>query len=427
MPIAGAQGCNATNSPGQSGGMTANTVTNLPDVSSNEPPIVTVSPYTNTLPAVNPVNEGMIWPGNPQIPAHDEVIEAAGQQLNNTIWTAGAQSHSDDSAIVNAINTAGAQAHNDAGAVKGAIDTARQQNHSDLSQVLGAVVNLTNGIPKNPAMTNYATESTLESFQSLYGTNSAGLNGSVSNATAALTGLATSFSNLTDITNLDIASEGTLQGVTNLLTAINTNLLAVGTNLWSAFTNLAQQVTLVGISNLFGGNYSNSIVTDDLGVSNAFNTVFTLFDTNISTTNFSVTVSNEASYEQAAADSAAASPDLQGAETGLAGFLAQMSPVTVDDSWGEPDMTFDFGPFLSPAVGKIMSKGIADGSTVMDLNPMHNADLAAVFNAAKSLFAWLIAIIYLLKCARDAGKAIEMCELARGVVVTGPTTKKTYS
>jgi hypothetical protein len=217
-----------------------------------------------------------------------------------------------------------------------------------------------------------------------------------------------------------------LQRVTNLLGQINTNLSAMGTNMWPSFTNLAQQVTLVGISNLLGGTYTNAGNSDDMGVSNAFVAAAFGYDTNLSLTNFAVAVSNETTYAQAAADSAAAAPDLQGVETGLAGFLAQMSPVTVDDSWGEPDMTIDFGPFLGPAAGKIMSKGIADGSTVMDLNPMHNADLAAVFNAAKSLFAWLIAIIYLLKCAKDAGKAIEMCELARGVVVTGPTTKKTY-
>jgi hypothetical protein len=33
----------------------------------------------------------------------------------------------------------------------------------------------------------------------------------------------------------------------------------------------------------------------------------------------------------------------------------------------------------------------------------------------------------MLRCVRDTVKTMEMCENARGVVVTSPTTKKTYT
>ncbi len=237
----------------------------------------------------------------------------------------------------------------------------------------------------------------------------------------SLVSIRTNIQDLMNSSNADIATETTQVGISNLLSRMATNGLVMP-------TNYATESTLAGMSNLIGGNWSNSVPTDDMGVSNAYLSAAFGYDTNLSLTNFSVTVSNETSYAQAEGDSYAASPDLQGVETGLAGFLVQMSPVTVDDSWGEPDMTFDFGPYLGQTVGKMMgAKAVNAGSTVMDFNPMHNADLAAVFNAAKSLFAWIIAIIYLLKCATDAGKAIEMCEMARGVVVSSPTTKKTYT
>jgi hypothetical protein len=239
IPVMGSSGCApGGNQNTNSGGQVV--VTNLPDVSTNEAPLVPQAPNTNGLPVtppggglpgLNTVSSPIVWPGvdttlGPW--AQNETMKAGHQAIKDAIWSVGSQAHNDASGLANAIRTAGGQAHSDAGAVKSAVDTARQQSHSDLSQILGAVQNITNGIPKNPPMTNYATESTLASLENLYATNSTGLNGNLSNATAAITGLSTSISNITDITNLDIASESTLQAATNLLNGINTNLFAVG-------------------------------------------------------------------------------------------------------------------------------------------------------------------------------------------------------
>jgi hypothetical protein len=67
------------------------------------------------------------------------------------------------------------------------------------------------------------------------------------------------------------------------------------------------------------------------------------------------------------------------------------------------------------------------GTWIIDFNPMHNAAFAQLFTFSKTLWTWGLAIAYMVKCLDDARKALEMCENARGVVVTSPTTKKVYS
>ncbi len=62
---------------------------------------------------------------------------------------------------------------------------------------------------------------------------------------------------MTDITNLDIASESTLAGGTNILGIINSNIVAMSTTDRLTLTNYNLESTQEGISNLLSGMATN--------------------------------------------------------------------------------------------------------------------------------------------------------------------------
>jgi hypothetical protein len=265
---------------------------NMPDLSTNEETLQNDTPTNEVLPQLPPdTSSNVLWtpitPNN-NGPATDQSIHDLGNTLNNTLWSGDQQLNVDMSAVVSAIDSAKQQAHSDAGTVKSAVDTFREQNHSDLSGIANLLQNMTNG-QGNVTFTNYALNSTLQSlvngvntnfqvltteessnFQALLSGNGS-LGQALTNAGNAVNGLADAISNIADITNLDIASEGTLEGGTNLLGMINSNLISFGTNLLT-LTNYAHETTLEGISNLMaqlstnaaGGGWSNGLTLDQL-------------------------------------------------------------------------------------------------------------------------------------------------------------------
>jgi hypothetical protein len=99
----------------------------------------------------------------------------------------------------------------------------------------------------------------------------------------------------------------------------------------------------------------------------------------------------------------------------VANFITEMSPLDVEETFAPPDMTFT------------VTDGLGHALKTIDFNPMDNPVMAQLFNFSKVLWTWGLAISYLVKCTNDAFKALEMAENARGTVVTGPTTKKTYT
>jgi hypothetical protein len=75
----------------------------------------------------------------------------------------------------------------------------------------------------------------------------------------------------------------------------------------------------------------------------------------------------------------------------------------------------------------ILSQISTAGTWIIDFNPMHNAAFAQLFTFSKTLWTWGLAITYMVKCLDDARKALEMCEMGRGTVVSSPVTKKTFT
>jgi hypothetical protein len=260
----------------QQGGLVSeNPQTNqdMPDLSTNEAPLQNDSPTNVVLaPAPPDSNSNVLW--TPITSANngaatDQSIHDLGNTLNNTLWSADNQNNLDLSAVVSAIDSAKVQAHTDAGTLKSAIDTGREQNHSDLSAIANILQTMTNG-GLGVNLTNYALNSTLLANASQENTNfqllisavnsngAPGLVGALTNATDAVNGLANSISNITDITNLDIASENTLQGGTNLLGIINSNLVAMSTNRLT-LTNYNLETTQEGISNVLARMATNGL------------------------------------------------------------------------------------------------------------------------------------------------------------------------
>jgi len=215
------------------------------------------------------------------------------------------------------------------------------------------------------------------------------------------------------------STESTLVGISNLLANMQTNNFPLtnssGTNVFQTFTltNYATESTLAGMSNAFfgtnGSPYTNNLAGAYLANQGGVDTNWDFSGTNWSVENGATTNAYTAKTE-----SGNASTELQGAESTLSQFIASMTPADIEENFGDPDMTYEFN--------------YGGGhTTIMDFNPLHNDQILNIFTIAKNLFSWVIAFFYLLRCAQDSVKAIELVEMGRGTVVTSPTTKKTYT
>ena len=225
---------------------------------------------------------------------------------------------------------------------------------------------------------------------------------------------------------------GLLQSITNLLgktSAPQTNSASL------TLTNYATESTLQGLvsalTNSPGSFDTNSLVAAFDAETNVDTGGTNLFDL---TNNIGVDVgfSDSSNYYSAVALAASLSPENAAADSTFATFLAECSPVDIDESgWIAPNMTYTFS--TSPTATGYSSSGYSYGPVTIDFNPMNYAGpnndypFAQLFAAAKNLFTWIIAMVYMFKIVDDANRVLDFMENARGTVVTSPTTKKTYS
>ena len=225
---------------------------------------------------------------------------------------------------------------------------------------------------------------------------------------------------------LQVVAAITNQATNQFTFTVPTNSFQFPTNLSVTFSNYATESTLEGISNLLGGSYAVTNAEDGgMGAALA-GTVVSNVDFDGLTND--VELGGETNYAAAQSASATASTDLQGVESGLATFISEMTPLDIDDNFGDPDLTYTFNLGGAGAKTHVAhSSSLSGGSTTIDFNPLHNEQIAPFFTFSKTLWTWGLAMVYMLRCVRDATIAIEMCENARGVIVTSPTTKKTYS
>jgi hypothetical protein len=240
----------------------------MPDTSTNEPLMVDTPSTPVVLPTVPPVGgSNIVW----QAPAGgggatDQGQHDLGNGLNNSIWNGTAQNSADNSAIVTAINDSKTQAHADAGSLKGAVDAVRVQEHSD-------VIIVANGLTKN-ANTAHTDITDLKTSVEKIGSGSNLVVVNITNSWAApmtnyasestLKELVNTFSNLTSVTNMDVMSETTGQGISNLLAGISNSI--TGTNFGrngGNVTNFSLETTQAGISNSLA-DLSNWLKTNDV-------------------------------------------------------------------------------------------------------------------------------------------------------------------
>lgn len=201
----------------------------------------TIPPWSN-LPPNPPINTSGPTTGVPT-PGDTNILWSS----STTTATTG-----DGTAIVAAIKDAASTLYDVASKAAANANNAASQAHSDAQQIAGDVTSgsgsivsaIRAGSTNSLSLTGVATEHTAEA-----GTNLMGMQ------LASLSGIANTLSNLTDVTNMDIASESTLAGVSNLIASG-----LAGTN-GTGFrpTNYATESTLEGISNLLGGG-SNGVL-----------------------------------------------------------------------------------------------------------------------------------------------------------------------
>lgn len=178
------------------------------------------------------------------------------------------------------------------------------------------------------------------------------------------------------------------------------------------FTNYATEGTL---SNFF----SAVVSTNGLSDTNDFTTDFNSFVETNAPFSFNFEPSNvvvEANVTTNVSDieSESANSGIKDGENMFLDFIASLTPADIEIDFGDPDMTYQF------ALGRGATK-------VLDFNPMHNVAVAALFGFMKTLWAWLLAVFYLGRCANDAFKVIQLMENTRGMdVAAQPITKKTY-
>ena len=294
---------------------------------------------------------------------------------------------------------------------------------NDMMQIVKAVTNSTTAADTNGFLAGIYTNSlNLNQLPSYYGTftNELGqlisyeavMSNEVLVITKELTNLTANLTNVFQYpTNITVTA--------SINTASNVWIQNWPTNHWP--TNYATELTLQGISNLLGG----TLLVSNLTVPGWDTNPGISFGVSDATNLAQVENGAQTNYTSAQAESASASGDYAGAESTLAAFIAEMTPVDIDEgSFSAPDMTYDFAGVIGPHRS---GKSLLSASTVIDFNPLNNPNIAPLFGFAKTLWTWGLAFAYMLRCVRDTVKTMEMCENARGVVVTSPTTKKTYT
>jgi hypothetical protein len=179
-----------------------------------------------------------------------------------------------------------------------------------------------------------------------------------------------------------------VSAVTNLAAHLNpSNSVAGGSsNVWvqnfptnSTLTNYATETTLVGISNILAQTDTNGFLD----------------------TNAGLTVTGYTNATDAAA-AAAALPDQVAADSSWDTFISSITGPEVDDVSSASSMVYTFP---------------ADLGTI-DFNPMDNSAAAAIFTWVKNLFMWLLAAIYLKRCADDSFAVVQVMNVAHGVAPT---------
>lgn len=251
---------------------------------------------------------------------YNEQTAITGSYQSNILWSV--TNSGDLTGVISAIKTSGSvlfdvtakgisQAHGDA-----------IRLHDDLVNVQTAINNKPVGT--NPVVLNMTNlvSVTVTNPPMVFPTNmnfdSTALASSITNmanqisSTLASNGLAMTdlFSNLTDITNADIASETTLSGISNLLAGA----FGGGTNGGTfSISNVSTETTLRGMSNLLSSLLNATNPNVGIGVSLA---------------------STNAAAAEAAADSAEG-------DYGVSGFISQITPSLPGDA-SVPSMTMNF-------------------------------------------------------------------------------------
>ena len=289
----------------------------------------------------------------------------------------------------------------------------------------GASTNSTTGGTGSDTSTNSASSGSGTSTNSTSGSGNSGTSGGTggtgtSGGTGGTSTNTTTSGSSTNSTSSGSSTNSTSSGSStnsNSGTGSSTNSTQTVTNgsKW-ILTNYALETSLDVITNAFLTNYgaTNPFAGVTFG---AYTNQNIGVDTNLNDVSNSVVVEvgGETNYAQAETDSAGMSVQLQGVESGVANFITEMSPLDVEETFAPPDMTFT------------VTDGLGHALKTIDFNPMDNPVMAQLFNFSKVLWTWGLAISYLVKCTNDAFKALELAENARGTVVTGPTTKKTYT
>ena len=350
---------------------------------------------------------------------------------SNIIWSS---TNSDSSGVVSAVHDVGKALYDSS--VKNAI-----QEHGDSAALLAAVKNIpTNvtvsggtGSGSNVWVNNFPTGTCVGMSNLLASQNSstvvtalsnslagfdfsasnsfagagavmvsnmnAFISGTHTNNDALFGGLTNLFSQLGDSTNADIATEGTLQGISNLLVGIGGTLtngsFNGGTNGGGlTLTNYAEETTLEGISNLLS----------EFATTNGENT-------NIlsSYTNGMVTTADAANAASAAAFSAVGGT--------LDTMIAGAGTIFNGDGMGagsEIDVSIPMGT-------------VGGHPVVMRIRP-EESEFATLFSIVKKVFKWVLTIAYIGKVVKYiqwvifhvmAGRGIRMLPMFFEVAGTG--------
>lgn len=369
--------------------------------------------YTNTLYVGSTNFSDVLWTNNINYPN----TGTAGDARDSTLKAGFGALHNDNAVSVAALKliwtdmegmkTLAAVTTNLLGQVVAAIW--HQTNNDQLPVFINS---MTNNATANEQALKTQMQSDTAAITNALAAGAAG-SSQLTNLNNTMGGVSNFLSQITSMTNADIATETTQSGMSNLLSQINSNTAAGRLTL----TNYALQTTLAGMSNLLGQADVNSE-----GLSNAIGALDTVLgDTNalVDDTNAGYTVTMLSSTNpltiaaQAANDSLNADYTYRTTESSFAAFIASVVGPSVDDVVDITPMIYTFN--LGPA-----------GTTTFDFNPLDHADIAPLFAFAKALFTWGLAVYYMLLCAKDSVQACELLMAGRGV--TGPVpVQKTVS
>ena len=294
--------------------------------------------------------------------------------------------------------------------------------HQDNSDLLGAVGLLarTNPIifnaPSNVSVMNFPSNSALD-YTPLLATNNAILN--------------KFYGETTNADGQRVAYEGVVSNdlwmiVKWLTNSSPTNIVQVQfpTNNYSiSLSNYATESTLAGISNLLATTSTLTMNTNPgdggFGAMLDSNTPTGL---NLEVTN-NLAQGGSTNFNDLVTASASASTEFSAHETsGIMALIAEMTPIDIDENFGDPDMTYTFNLGGYARTGAAKMRGTS--GTTLDFNPMHNDAIAPLFGFSKTLWIWGLALIYMRQCVRDSFKALELCNQTHGVTATAPIIKK---